>query len=321
MVPKLPSKKILITGATGFVGANLLHCLVNSGYRPHVILRKTSNTWRIQGILKKITVHIADLENKIAIDRLIKKVKPEIIYHCATYGGYYFQNDPDKIVSANIIGTVNLLRSCSEIGFKCFVNTGSSSEYGIKNHSMREDDLLEPINAYGATKSAATLFCQQFAKSKNLPVVTLRLFSPYGYFEDEKRLVASVILSCIDKRAPKLSSAHSVRDFIFVEDVIRAYLKVPLYIKRLSADVINIGSGKQHTTKQIVDQIIKLSGLKLKPVWGAISNPRIEPLLWQADISKAATKLNWEPKFSLISGLSKTIIWFNKHKLIYHGKN
>ena len=103
------------------------------------------------------------------------------------------------------------------------VNTGSSSEYGIKNSAMKESSLLEPVTEYGVSKAAATLFCQSYAVTENLPIVTLRLFSPYGRYEQKSRLVPSVILAALQKINPKISSRQFVRDFIFIDDVLDAY--------------------------------------------------------------------------------------------------
>lgn len=310
MVSKLPSRKILVTGSTGFIGANLISTLVGMGYSPHVIFRKNSNTWRIKGFLGRIHTHIVDLENKGGIRRLVKSVKPGIIYHCATYGGHYYQVEQNKIIRTNIIGTLNLLEACARQGFHCFINTGTSSEYGIKNKPMKESDLLEPITSYGIAKASATLFCQHFAREKHLPIVTLRLFSPYGYFDDSKRLVASTILSCLNKKVPRLLSPSSVRDFVFIKDVMLAYLKAALRINKISGNIINIGSGKQYSVGEVAGAIIRLTGLKAKPSRGFTHNPRIEPDTWVADISRAKNALGWKPKFDLDEGLKNTIAWY-----------
>lgn len=320
MVQRLFRKKILITGASGFVGSNLARFLVNKGLSPHIFIRKDSNLWRIKDILGKLKTHILDLTDEAATRGAVSRLKPQIILHCAVYGGYHFQLDSKKIMQTNMFGTMNLLNACVKSGFECFVNTGSSSEYGLKNKPMRESDLLEPVTDYGAAKAMATLFCQQIARNKNLPIVTLRLFSPYGCFEDHRRLFASLILSCLNHQTPKLSSAHPVRDFVFIDDVIRAYLKTVFNISRAAGSIINIASGKQHSVGEVALKIVKLTGLKDKPVWGSVKNPRLEPSRWVADISKARELLGWDPEFSLTEGLIKTIEWFSNNKAYYYDK-
>ena len=317
MVSKLFFKRILITGATGFVGANLTHRLLKNGATPHIILRKESNSWRIEEALKNLNLYHVDLEDKNGLERVIAKIKPEIIFHCACFGGYPFQCDSEKIFNVNFIGTVNLLNACLKSGFECFVNTGSSSEYGIKVHPMQESDIVEPVSDYGISKASAALFCQGLAKRENLSVVTLRLFSPFGYFEDQRRLIPDVMISCLNKKTVKISSPNAVRDFIFMEDVIDAYLKAVENSAAISGEIINISGGKQHSVKEVVKKIVDIWNEKIDIEWFSYANPRIEPVKWQGDISKAEKKIDWRPKHTLDDGLKITAAWFEKNIELY----
>jgi nucleoside-diphosphate-sugar epimerase len=313
----MKNKKVLITGATGFIGANLARYFLEKRAKIFVFTRRTSDKWRIRNILGNISDYSVDLKDSVKLEKIIKKIKPQIVIHTAVYGGYSFQKDTAKIIETNFTGTVNLINALKGVRIELFINTGSSSEYGIKSKPMKETDLLEPFSGYGATKASADLYCHAIAKEENMPVVTLRLFSPYGYYEEKNRLVSSVILSCLKFRNPKLSSPDSIRDFIFIEDVINAYRKVIDNKDRVKGEVFNIGSGKQHTVGEIVKNIIKLTGNKVKPEWGKITNPRHEPECWQADISRARRLLNWEPGFGLRQGLEKDISWFKRNIALY----
>lgn len=313
----MKNKKVLITGVTGFIGANLARYFLEKGAEIFVFTRKTSDKWRIRNILGNISEYPVDLKDTAKLEKIIKKIKPQIVIHTAVYGGYLFQNDTSKIVEANFTGAVNLINALKGIRFELFINTGSSSEYGIKSKPMKESDLLEPFSGYGVTKAASELYCHAVARKENIPVVTLRLFSPYGYYEDKNRLVSSVILSCLKFKNPKLSSPDSVRDFIFIEDVVNAYKKVIDNKDRIKGEVFNIGSGKQRRVEDVVKNIVKLIGNKVKPKWGKIANSRQEPKCWQADISKARRLLSWEPGFSLSQGLEKDINWFKKNIALY----
>lgn len=312
----LNRKKILITGATGFVGACLTHRLVEMNCNVYLFSRKNSNKWRIESILDRVKNFDVDLRDYDQIEQLVLEIKPDIIYHLATYGGYPFQKEFNKIIETNILGTANLLNACTKIDFECFVNTGSSSEYGLKKHPMSENDVLEPINDYGVSKAGATLYCQSLARSNQLPVVTLRLFSPYGYFEDPLRLVPYVIKSCLLDEAPKLASADSVRDFIFVEDVIDVYIKI-INSNFNYGEIFNVGSGEQHSIEEIVKIIIELIGTEVKPQWGALSKRPNEPDIWISDNSKIRHALKWKPTNDLRTGLRKTIDWI-KDNLKYY---
>ena len=315
----MKGKRILITGVTGFVGACLLHGLINDGFSNiSIIIRNTSNIWRIKDILDKIKVYYSDLLDLERLTEIVSKIKPEIIYHLATYGAYpTIQKNVRKIYRTNLFGTINLLNASEKIGFECFVNTGSSSEYGEKKEPMVETNLLEPNCDYGVSKACATLYCQNFARQNSLPVVTFRLFSPYGYYEDQNRLIPYVILSCLLGKNLKLSSPYSVRDFVFIEDVVESYIKV-LNSQNSFGQIFNIGTGEQHLVSEVVDKIIEITGSGIKPEWDVVNNMRNEPLVWVADISKAKSVLSWSPRYSLEKGLSKSVRWFEKNISVYY---
>jgi nucleoside-diphosphate-sugar epimerase len=174
---------------------------------------------------------------------------------------------------------------------------------------MKESDPLEPITDYGVSKAAGTLYAIGTAKREKRPIVTLRLFSPYGYYEGASRLVPTVILAYLKDMSPKVSSPGCVRDFVFIEDVLSAYLKAVKNKQAAAGEIINIASGRQNTIGDVARITARLLGSKVKPQWRSMENPRYEPKHWQADITKAKKLLGWQPKFNLEQGLKKTIRW------------
>jgi nucleoside-diphosphate-sugar epimerase len=312
----MESRKILITGATGFVGSNLARRFLKEGMEVHVLTRHSSDKWRIVGILGDIREHSADLLQQGKLESIVSVVKPNIIVHSAVYGGHSFQKEARQIMDSNFFGTFNLLNACRKSNFDLFINTGSSSEYGAKPRPMKESDVLEPLDSYGVSKTAATLYAQSLAKTMLLPICTLRLFSPYGYYDDPKRLVSSTTISCLKGEKPNVSSPDPVRDFIFIEDVADAYMKA-IETPGAIGKILNIGSGKQYSVDEVVGKIIELTGGKVRPVWGGAQKRSGEPAVWQADVSLAKAVLNWEPIHSLEGGLSKTAKWFMENMNLY----
>ena len=150
---------VLITGATGFIGACLAR-KISKTHNVHIILRKDSDTWRIKDIINDLSLHYADLTDGPAVKKIVEAVKPNTIYHLAAYGTYSSQQDCSQIIQSNIIGTLNLLKASEHIGFSIFINTGTSSEYGTKNQPMKETDITEPNTCYGVSKVSQTLLCQ-----------------------------------------------------------------------------------------------------------------------------------------------------------------
>jgi nucleoside-diphosphate-sugar epimerase len=313
-------KNILITGGTGFVGANLVHRLVKEGYRPSLLIRKESNPWRLRSIQSKITLVETDLQNTKLLTHQIIKIRPTHVFHLAIYGANQsLQKDTIQTYTQNILSAVNMMEACCKVGFEQYVNVGSSSEYGLKKSAMKERDLLEPINHYGATKAAISLAASVFSSSYKLPISTLRLFSPYGFWEDGRRFIPTLIKCAMDNEVAQLSSPTYVRDFVFIDDVIDAFMRF-LTIKKRYADVFNIGSGKQYTLSEIVEAVKVLANGKLKIKWNNRKSNQLEPEFWKADISKTKKQLNWKPRVTLKQGLQKTYQWMLENKQYYESK-
>ena len=313
-------KNILITGGTGFVGANFVHRLVKEGYKPTVFIRKKSNLWRLKNIVSKIHILETDLQNTKLLSRQVSRIKPSHIFHLAVYGAQQsIQKDIIQTYTQNILSSVNLMEVCCKQGFQQYVNIGSSSEYGLKKSAMKEQDILQPINHYGATKAAISLAASVFSTTYRLPISTLRLFSPYGYWEDRRRFIPTLILDAINGKRAELSRPSYVRDFIFIDDVIDALVHF-LTSKKHYNEVFNIGSGKQYTLQQVVDEVQDISSNKLKVTWNDRKSNQLEPTFWKADITKTKKQLNWKPRISLKQGLQKTYQWILRNKNLYETK-
>lgn len=307
-----------VTGATGFLGSCLVRQLVSQGKEVSIIVRDRKLNWRLQDIANQLRIFECDLRDPKLL-QVVDKVKPDYIFHFAAYGALSSQSDAEKMIDVNIKGTLNLLHAVKQNAFKLCINTGSSAEYGIKNEPMKESDVLEPINDYGVVKAATTLLCQKEAVRSNLPINTLRLFSPYGYFEEQNRLIPWIITHALRDRPFALASPDNVRDFIFVEDVIHAYIQATKVAVK-PGEVLNIGGGTQYSVSEVVQIVQDIIGKDIKPLWGEKDglSRQIEPVTWQADIVKSKDLLGWEPKHTLREGLTKTIAWFRKNLNAYH---
>lgn len=308
--------RTLVTGATGFVGACLTRRLLELGHEIHILVRQTSDRWRISGIASHIVQHDVDLRDAHAVEQAVASIRPDRIFHLATYGGFSFQKNVDAIYAANFQGTVNLVHACEKVGFDSFIHTGSSSEYGMKAEPMKEHDLLEPLGDYAVSKAAATLFCRSEALQKGLPIATLRIFSPYGPWDDPQRLIPYVIASALNKINPELSSPGSVRDYIFIEDVLDAYLAV-MEAGIIPGEVCNVGSGRQTGIGDVVDRIVGILDNGVLPKWGMTLPGRPEPAVWVADTNRMKTRFNWEAATSLDDGLLQTIAWMRENPDFY----
>lgn len=307
----------LITGSTGFVGSNLTRFLISKNKKVTVIVRDGKLNWRLRDIASELSIYESDLLSN-SLPKIIKKIRPTVIFHLATYGGLPEETDTNRMIDVNIKGTLNLVNAVKENKFKLFINTGSSSEYGIKEKSMKESDLSIPINDYGVTKAAATMLCSKIAKSEKLPIITYRLFSPYGYYEERTRLIPSIILNILNNKPVNLSSPTNVRDFIFIEDVISAYLKAVNHIFN-QGEIFNIGSGKQHNINEVVNTVLQITKNSPKIAWGTVKKQsrQVEPKSWKADITKVKKEMKWYPNNNFHDGLLKTVSWFRENINLY----
>lgn len=282
--------KILVTGATGFIGAHLVRTLLQANHEIFIITRKTSNDWRISPIKEHLHICYGDITDRNLIFSLIATIKPTLIFHMATYGGFAHQLGNHNMLHANLLGTINLLDAAVAHQVPQFINTGSSSEYGLKNQPMKEEDRCDPVSFYGITKLAATNYCKLIGRTLQYPVCTLRLFSVYGDLEDSSRLYPTIRNSLAKGERPRLANPDSVRDFISVEKVCQVYDKITR-VSYQPGDIINLGSGQQQTIRQFYALVADSLGSNLKPIWGMLPPRKLEPLHWEADISKLQSLL------------------------------
>jgi len=304
----LLTERFFVTGATGFVGSCLTRKLVEIGCEVHALVRQGADRWRLHGLEERLNLHIGDLTDPDQLRGIVTAVQPSIIYHLAVHGAYSDQTDADQIILTDVFGTWNLLKACAEVDYKVFVNTGSSSEYGFKQHAMRETDLLEPNSYYAVAKSAQTLVCGHMARADRRPINTFRLFSVYGPYEAPGRLIPTVIGRCLRGQDLEMVSPDTARDFIYVEDVVEACLQVG-QLSLQCGEVFNIGTGVQSTLRDVVRLALQSTGANVKVKWGSMPARIWDAETWLADGSKVRRVLKWAPKTSLASGIEKTVHW------------
>lgn len=311
-------KRTLITGGAGFIGANFIYKFLDLGYEVNVIDKKETNFWRLESVKEKIKLTYVDLRNYEELESFIIRLNPQIILHFAAYGAYPAkQQDIKTTIDTNLLGIVNLVNACSKIKFECFINTGTNSEYGAKEEPMKENDLLEANNLYGITKAGGTMYCQYMARKLALPIVVTRPFAVYGYFEEKERLIPTIIKSCLENSELNLSSPILVRDFVFIEDIISAYLAIIKNIQKVKGEIFNVGTGLQTTIDEAVNIIKDITKSAVRPEYGQVKPVQYEPKSWVADISKIKKRLNWHQEYNLKEGLEKDIDWFRKNLHLY----
>jgi len=312
----IKKKVYLITGATGFIGSCLLRKLIAKNESTHVLLRKQANLWRIRDLLQNTNIHFSNLSDIKILSKIVEKIKPDVIYHLATYGAYSFQDNAEASIKTNVIGTWNLLKATSAVNYELFVNTGSSSEYGFKKLPMTEQDSLEPASYYAVTKCSQTLLCSCFAKENRKPIVILRPFSVYGPYEERTRFVPVLMRSLHLNEKIDLVSPEIARDYVYIDDILDAYLLIDK-LKKFPGEIFNIGTGMQSTIKDVVDMAMKITGRTICCNWHGMQDRNWDTDNWVADISKAKRLLDWKPKILLKTGLGLFWEWLKSNQHFY----
>ncbi len=308
-------KRVMITGASGFVGANLARRVLHDGYDVHLLVRPQHSPWRIEDIRPHVHLHEVAFEDKGSLQQVVRNIKPDWVFHLAAHGAYSWQTDLQQMVKTNILGTMNLLESCVDIGFEAFVNTGSSSEYGYKDHAPSETESLEPNSHYAVTKASATMFCLYTAQTRGVRISTLRLYSAYGPFEDPMRLIPSLIVRGLIGQLPPLSSPDIARDYVYVSDVVEAYMLAATVENQDLGAIYNVGTGVQTPLRDVVELTRGLLNIRTEPVWGSMPNRKWDTNIWIADNTRIKQELGWQPKCTMESGLSQTLSWFTENPM------
>jgi nucleoside-diphosphate-sugar epimerase len=309
-------KRVIVTGGTGFVGANLTRRLLENGHEVHLLVRHGYTPWRIDSIQSDVRLHTVNLADSELLTRVVHSIQPEWVFHLAAYGAYSWQTDLRGMVQTNIIGTINLVEACLKEGFEAFVNTGSSSEYGFKDHPPSEMECLEPNSHYAVTKASATLFCRYTAQGHGVHLPTLRLYSVYGSYEEPARLMPTLILRGLSGELPPLVNPNVARDYVYMEDVNDAYLLAAARPDLEPGAVYNVGTGVKTSISEVVAIARRVMGIALEPKWGSMPDRPWDTSVWVSDNRKAQEELGWRPRYMFEQGFRQTVNWFRDNPLL-----
>jgi len=307
---------VLVTGASGFVGGCTVRRLLQQGYEVHALLRPGTRTWRLEGIMDRICVHWADLLDEAAVRSAIDRARPAAIVHLAAFGAYESQTDARRILSTNVLGSLAVLETGLEAGVRVFVNAGSSSEYGYRADPMHEGDRLEPNSVYAVAKAAQTHLCRLMAGTSDTAIVTFRLFSVYGPWEEPGRLFPMLIRRARARLPLDMASPAIAHDFVYVDDVLDATLAFDK-LAAVRGEVLNLGTGIQSTLQDVVAAVLEVVGSGSEVRWRAMPPRRWDTDTWVADPSRARAMLGWAPRHTLRDGIARMAEWMSAHSDYY----
>lgn len=303
----IKGRRVLVTGASGFLGVALCQRLILAGAEIHAVSRRHHRSsdamrwWQ------------SDLQELDATRELLGNVTPDIIVHLsgAITGAPQLELVPDTFRSV-LTSTVNILQVVTEQNIPRFLYVGSSDE------PQGNADEIVPSSPYGAAKSTAGMYCRMFHSLYSTPVVMLRLCMTYGPRLPEHRLISYTIRSFLNGESPKLASGRRQLDLVYLDDVIEGFIRA-MVLPNLEGRCADIGSGHTVSVRDIVLSIARLMQTSIQPDWGEIEDRPSDFTSRRADLQIAETLLGWKPTTTLEAGLTQTIEWFRKQTPVQGG--
>lgn len=304
---KLTKKKdnMLIVGGSGFIGFHLAKLALRHGWNVDSISRKLPKKIRK---LPKVKYLICDITKFKNLKKNLKKNYDFVI----NLGGDVNHKNKKKTYQSHYIGCKNISNFFLEKKITTFVQIGSSSEYAKLKSPHKESLRCNPKSYYGKSKNLANNYLINLKKNRNFPVIILRLYQTFGPNQDSNRLIPFVINSCLEKKKFPCSDGEQYRDFLIIDQVVKAILKCYKNVKAYG-QIINIGSGEARKVKDIIEKIKR----KIKngePQYGMIKLRSEESLKAYPNLQKAKKFLNWEPRADFIKNLNKTIAFYKKNE-------
>ncbi|HQQ61971.1 MAG TPA: NAD-dependent epimerase/dehydratase family protein [Pseudomonadales bacterium] len=299
---------ILVTGASGFIGANLYKLLSASRDDVFAVVR-SERGWRLSDIPDEKIISV-DLNDHAATKNLVNSLQPQTVFHCMAYGAYSFEEDNGLIYRTNFQSLVNFVELLASRPFSAFVHAGSSSEYGNNCAAPDESSICEPNSPYAVSKAAAATFLRYMGKTRKFPSVNLRLYAVYGPLEDTSRLIPTLVKSAIEKTLPPFVNGEISRDFVYIDDICNAFIMAASKMQPdFYGESFNIGTGNKTTIRELAETARRVFEIDQPPTFGTMENRAWDLAEWYANPSRANMILNWQAECSLDTGLKKTAEW------------
>ncbi len=298
-------KKILVIGGTGFIGVNFIKKI---GFKNYDIYSFSRNKPTKLNKIKLVKYLYGDLYNQSRIKKILKGIN---FNYVVNLGGEINHKNKSRVYKSHYIGLKNLIDFFQNKKIEKFIQIGSSIENGNVKSPQKEiiiknSNLIQ--SSYGRAKNLATKKLLKINKSSKFQIIIFRLYQVYGPHQHHDRLIPFVIKNCLQNKKFPCSEATQLRDFIYVEDVVRLIQKA-LQKKNLNNYVFNIGSGYPIRVKSVIEKILKITK-RGKPLYGKIKLRRDETHSIFANITRVKKEFNWFPKTDLINGLYKTIKFY-----------
>lgn len=319
------NKKILVTGAGGFIGSHLVEKLVESGASVRAFVRYNSRT--DPGLLRmaspdtvsKLELIGGDLRDLEAIRKAVEGC--DLVFHLgALISIPYSYFHPAEVAESNFIGTLNVLLACRDFKVTRLMHTSTSEVYGTALTPMiDESHPLQGQSPYSASKIGADKLAESFFCAYELPVVTVRPFNTYGPRQSARAVIPTIITQALAGNTIRLGSLDTLRDFTYVDDTVNGFLSAAM-AKDVEGGTFNLGTGEAISIGELAEKIVQKVGTKatIEVDAARIRPQKSEVRRLLSDNSKAREELGWKPAVSFDEGLDRTIFWIKEHLNHYH---
>ncbi len=297
-------KRVLVTGATGFIGQRLVQWLVEAGARVCAGVAPDEKPERVAGLPGQAQRLIFDIRDAGAVQAAASEAAPQVVFHLAAAGVTDPGIEPLAALAVNTGGTLHLLEALRGRNVRCVVLVGTSYEYGAREGA----EGLDPFNAYAASKVAAWAFGRMYWRAHGLPVVTARPFQVYGPGQPVHMLVPAAIRAALAGEDFPMTPGEQRRDFIYVEDVVEALL-ASTTAPGIGGESIDLGTGQTCLVRQAVERIWEMTEAQGRILVGALSYRPGEVMHLAADADLTARLTGWRARVGLEEGLRRTIVW------------
>ena len=312
------NRRVLITGAGGFIGSHLAEHVAQLGARTRCFLRYTSQGslgWLAGSPLRsELEIIHGDIRDYESVVRAAHDV--DIIFHLAALVGIPFSyHSPRSYVQTNIGGTLNILEAARRHGAERLICTSTSEVYGSAMYvPMDEKHALQAQSPYSATKIGADKIAESYQRSFAIPVSIARPFNCYGPRQSSRAVIPTIITQALTQPSVTLGSLHTTRDFAFVSDTVKGFIAIAENPSTIGT-ALNIGSGTQTSIRELVEIIFDLIGAERRV---EVEEQRLRPKASEvarlcADTTLLRQLSGWEPKITLREGLTRTIDWVRNH--------
>lgn len=313
-------KRVLVTGAGGFIGSHLVEALVGQGAQVRAFVRYNSRgdpgllAVLPPAVKEQLDIVGGDLRDQEAVRTAARQM--DVIFHLgALIAIPYSYVHPREVIETNVLGTLNVLSAARDWGIARVVHTSTSEVYGTARRvPIDEEHPLQGQSPYSASKIGADKIAESFQRSFDLPVCVIRPFNAYGPRQSARAVIPTIISQALTSNELRLGALHPVRDFTFVTDTVRGFLAVAESPHSVGQE-INIGSGVEISIGDLAARIITLIGRPVRVVAepDRLRPPRSEVERLLADNRKAKELVGWEPQVGLEDGLRVTIDWISRN--------